>query len=113
MFGSGVSRPLQPSYEELAALVMVLAAKVEALEAEVASLRRQLGRGSSNSSMPSSKDASGAGPRAPRPVGGRRPGGQKGRRGTGLQRVAVPDRVQVVEPPGCTRLRGGPGRRGR
>jgi hypothetical protein len=61
MFASRVSQPEPPSYEqllvlsmdlaqrneELAGLVSVLSAKVEALKVEVASLRRQLGRDSS------------------------------------------------------------------
>jgi Family of unknown function (DUF6444) len=42
--------------DELAGLVSVLGAKVEALEVEVASLRRQVGRDSSNSSQPPSQD---------------------------------------------------------
>ena len=51
--------PEQPSYEELAArnaeLLAVVAeqgALIEALRAEVAALRRQVGRDSSNSSQP-------------------------------------------------------------
>ena len=42
--------------EELTALVMVRGAKIEALEGEVAVLRRQVGRDSSNSSQPPSQD---------------------------------------------------------
>src|SRR5262249_21103136 len=33
--------------------------------------------------------------------GGRAPGGQKGRQGKGLDRVATPDRIEVIEPSGC------------
>ena len=102
--------------EELGALVMVMGAKIEALEAEVASLRRQIGRDSSNSSQPPSQDgpASKAKPRSvnpgPPPAGAkRRPGGQKGHRGTGLERVAVPDRTERVEPAACDGCGGGLG----
>ena len=55
--------PDQPSYEELAArnaellaVVAEQAALIEALRAEVAALRRQVGRDSSNSSQPPSQD---------------------------------------------------------
>jgi len=55
--------PEKPSYEELAARVAELLAVVtqqgaviESLRAEVAALRRQAGRGSSNSSQPPSQD---------------------------------------------------------
>jgi hypothetical protein len=44
-----------PSYEELAALVVGLAARVETLEAENAELRRRVGMSSANSSVPPSK----------------------------------------------------------
>ena len=94
--------------EELVALVTVMSAKIEALEAEVASLRRQLGRDSSNSSQPPSQDGPAAKAKArsvkpgPLPAGvKRRPGGQKGHRGTGLERVAVPERTEQVEPAAC------------
>lgn len=55
--------PTEPSYEELAALFVELAAqlerangRVEALETEVAALRARLGGDSTNSSAPSSAD---------------------------------------------------------
>jgi transposase len=104
-----MSGPPRLSYAELVARNVELAGQVaaltelmEALQAQVAALRRQVGRDSSNSSQPPSKDGPGSGSRtSPRGGSGRRPGGQKGRRGTGLERVAVPDRVRPVEPPGC------------
>jgi transposase len=49
--------PPRPSYDELAALVVGLAARVETLEAENAELRRRLGMNSTNSSVPPSKDS--------------------------------------------------------
>jgi transposase len=39
----------------------------------------------------------------------RRPGGQTGHRGTGLERVAVPDRSEQVEPSACGGCGGGLG----
>ena len=86
-------------------MVVVLVARVGALEAEVAVLRRQVGRDSSNSSQPPSQDGPGAkaAKRASRPArgGGRAQGGQKGHPGKGLERVAVPDHLVVIEPGGC------------
>ncbi len=59
--------PGEPSYEDLAARVAELLAVVaeqgaliESLRAEVAALRRQAGRDSSNSSQPPSQDGSGS-----------------------------------------------------
>ncbi len=115
--------PAAPSYGDLLALVAEqagvitqLRAEVGALRAEVAALRRQVGRDSSNSSQPPSQDDPGAkatsrsdkrsgeqsdgqGPEGGRPRRGQ--GGQKGHRGTGLARVAHPDRVEAVEPAAC------------
>ena len=105
---------LAQSNEELAGLVSVLSGKVEALEVEVVSLRRRLGRDSSNSSQPPSQDgpaaegearsvkATSPGSTSAGATGSkRRPGGQKGHRGTGLERVAVPDERVTVEPEAC------------
>jgi len=90
-----VPSPEQPSYEqlsarvaELLALVAQQGALIESLQAEVAALRRQAGRDSSNSSQPPSQDGPAAeakakaekagrqGARRARP--GRSQGGQKG-----------------------------------
>ena len=117
--------PAVPSYEELAALVVVQAEVIESLRIEVAALRRQVGRDSSSSSQPPSKDDPGATAKAKadRRLGegtaaGQAPkrgqGGQKGHRGSGLQRVAVPDRTSTLEPSACGGcggdLAGAPGR---
>ena len=64
-----------PSYDELAALVMVLKAKLEELEAENAELKRRLGLNSRNSSAPPSADGlEKPPPRSMRGKSGRRPG---------------------------------------
>lgn len=121
----------EPTYEQLAALVVQqagviesLRARVAGLEAEVAALRRQVGRDSSNSSRPPSQDGLGAkakaraGKRSGGTAGGprRAQGGQKGHRGAGLARVANPDRTVRVEPASCrccgADLGGAPGRVG-
>jgi hypothetical protein len=119
-----VSDSPRPSYEVLAALVVSQAAVIESMtarvaeqderiarqDARIAELERQVGRSSSNSSQPPSQDGPGARARAevePRDRGEgaqqarRRQGGQKGHPGKGLARVAVPDRREAVEPPGC------------
>jgi transposase len=115
---------VQPSYQELAALVVKQAAMIESLQAEVVFLLRLLGRDSSNSSIPPSQDgpAAKARAKAETPTEGaagdeaevnraarrkRKQGGQKGHRGTGLERVAVPDDRQAVEPPECGGCGGG------
>ena len=114
-------RQEQPSYEELAAQNAELAARVaellavvaeqagliESLRAEVAALRRQAGRDSSNSSQPPSQDGPAAeaksraraGSRWPRP--GRPQGGQKGHPGAGLAWAARPDETLIIEPRTC------------
>ncbi len=112
----------QPSYEELAAwnaeltarvselLVVVAeqAALIETLRTEVAALRRQAGRDSSNSSRPPSQDSPAAeakakaARKAARRVRPARPqGGQKGHPGASLAWAARPDETRVVEPCTC------------
>ncbi len=110
--------PEQPSYEELAArnaeltarvaellaVVAGQAALIETLRAEVAALRRQAGRDSSNSSQPPSQDgpAAKAGQReARRARPGRPQGGQKGHPGASLAWAARPDEIRVIEPGAC------------
>ncbi|MGH3821509.1 MAG: IS66 family transposase [Pseudonocardiaceae bacterium] len=97
--------PPEPSYQELAALVAGLAARVETLETENAELRRRLGMNSTNSSAPPSKDSieAKATRRADRSSRERskqrKPGGQPGRQGSGLRPASEPDRTEVVDPP--------------
>lgn len=106
-------------------MIESLQSRVASLEVEVVALRRQVGRDSANSSQPPSKDDPGATAKAKadkrageQSAAGQAPkrgqGGQKGHRGTGLQRVAVPDRTRTLEPPACGGcggdLAGAPGR---
>ncbi|MGH3500256.1 MAG: IS66 family transposase [Nocardioidaceae bacterium] len=78
---------------------------IKRLESEVAELGRRLGMDSQNSSTPPSKDsiAAKAKKRANRSSrersGERKPGGQPGRKGSGLAPTADPDRTERVEPP--------------
>ena len=117
--------PEQPSYEELAArnaeLLAVVAEQselIESLRAEVAALRRQAGRDSSNSSQPPSQDGPAAEAKAKagqrRARAGRAQGGQKGHPGASLAWAARPDETRVIEPGTCggcgADLAGAPGR---
>jgi hypothetical protein len=80
---------------EQAAAIEELRADVVALAAEVAELRRRLGRNSGNSSMaPSADDLPGRTPPPPKPKrgkGGRRPGKQPGAPGSHLAWSTSPD----------------------
>src|SRR5215472_9362622 len=109
----------QPSYEELAArnaeltarvselLAAEQAALIETLRTEVAAVRREAGRDSSNSSQPPSQDspAAEAKAKAARQARRARParpqGGQKGHPGASLTWAARPDQTLVIEPGTC------------
>jgi transposase len=98
---------------ELRSLLERLTARLDAVEAENAELRRCLGRDSTNSSSPPSKDsiAAKAKRRADRSSRvrskDRKPGGQPGRKGSGLAPTPDPDRTQRVDPPAqCRDCRG-------
>jgi transposase len=91
-----------PTYDELAALVVALQARIAEQDAEIAELRRQLGASSRNSSTPPSTDGLGKpAPTSLRGRSGRRPGGQPGHEGRTLRQVTAPDEVVVHEPGAC------------
>jgi transposase len=94
----------RPFYEELAALVVRQADRIERFEAEVAELRRQLGQNSRNSSKPPSSDSpfTKPAPRSLRRKCGRKPGGKSGHPGSTLALVANPDQRLRHEPGPCT-----------
>lgn len=112
---------VEPSREELLALVAELTvllelanARVQELEAEVAALRSRLGKDSTNSSQPPSADSPAA--RAKRKVvrsqrvrcKDRKRGGQPGHPGAGLSPTEEPDRTErVAAPEACARCGGG------
>jgi transposase len=106
----------EPSYDELAGLVVELSAQLaetrellaqtkaelERANARVAELEAQVRKNSSNSSRPPSSD----GPAKPPPTSlrgrsGKRPGGQAGHRGQTLCQVERPDRTERHEPECC------------
>jgi len=90
-------------------MVAVLVARVDALEAENADLRRRLGMDSSDSGTPISKESieAAAKRKAERQISqrvrskDRRPGGQEGRKGAGLEpaRGLEIDRTRSADPP--------------
>jgi len=96
----------EPSYEELAALVVGLTAQLAAAQARIAELEAQVGKDSSNSSSPPSRDSPAAkgkrrAQRSQRVRSkDRKPGGQPGHAGSGLMPAAVPDRTETAEPAG-------------
>ena len=97
-----------PTYEELAALVVALQARIIEQDAEIAELRRQLAAASGNSSKPPSADGlDKPAPKSLRGRSGRKPGGQPGREGRTLRQAAVPNEVVVHEPGACAGC-GGP-----
>ena len=110
-----MSIPDSASREELLAAVAERDAVIDALLVRIEVLERRVGMDSSNSSMPPGSDgpvarARRAKQRKPKPSPNPR-GGQPGHEGRGLQRVAVPDQVEVLTPAGCGEsLSGIPGR---
>ncbi len=88
---------------EVQALVDELRREILSLRQEVADLRRQLGKDSSNSSKPPSSDGPGKKPRIAgslRGKSGKQSGGQPGHKGGTLRRVATPD-VTVKHTAAC------------
>jgi hypothetical protein len=79
------------------------------LESDVAELQRRLGMDSSNSSTPPSKDSIAAKGRqraarsSRQRSAERKPGGQPGRKGSGLWPASNPDRTERLAPPGQCR----------
>ena len=103
--------PARASYEvlaaengELRAMVEALTARLDALQAENAELKRRLAQDSRNSSKPPSSDSPFVKP-APRSLRrgvGRKPGGQPGHPGSTLEQVADPHVRRRHEPGACS-----------
>jgi transposase len=85
-------------------MVSDLRAMVEALQAEVADVKRQLGQNSRNSSKPPASDSpfDKPAPKSLRRKSGRKPGGQPGHPGSTLALVEDPTERKRHEPGPCT-----------
>jgi transposase len=93
---------------EVRALIEELLRKISVLEQEVADLRRQLGRDSSNSSKPPSSDGLGKKPlrtSSLRGKSGKVSGGQAGHKGGTLRQVAAPDVIVQHTASACAHCR--------
>ena len=95
--------PVEPSREELVALIAAQAAEIAALRAHIAELERRLGLNSSNSGKPPSSDGLKKPPRVAslREPSGNKPGGQKGHEGETLRQVAEPNIIIDHYPQAC------------
>src|SRR5271165_4441402 len=96
--------PIEPSREELVALIRTLSAENAALKARIAELERRLGLNSSNSSKPPSSDGLKKPARVSslRERSGKTSGAQPGHDGETLRQVAKPDHVIEHHPPVCS-----------
>jgi transposase len=88
--------------EQLIDIIKVLIVEVVALREEVATLKEQLNKNSNNSSKPPSSDGYKKPPtKSLRGKTGKKPGGQKGHKGSGLKIDRTPDSEIDVLPEGC------------
>ena len=96
--------PVEPSREDLLALIAAQAAQIAALTARIAELERRLGLDSSNSGKPPSSDGlkKPVRVRSLRQPSGAPPGGRKGHPGDTLRQAETPDVVLDHYPPTCT-----------
>ena len=96
--------PIEPSREELVALIQTLSAENAALKARIAELERRLGLNSSNSSKPPSSDGLKKPARVSslRERSGKKSGAQPGHVGETLRQVAKADHVIDHHPPVCS-----------
>jgi len=96
--------PVEPSREELVALIAAQAAEIATLKARIGELERRLGLNSSNSGKPPSSDGLKKPARVMslREPSDRKPGGQKGHKGDTLRQAAEPDATVDHFPPSCS-----------
>src|SRR5271156_1391973 len=95
---------IEPTRDELIALIKAQAAEIAALKARIADLERRLGLNSSNSSKPPSSDGLKKPARVSslRESSGKESGAQPGHEGQTLRQVAKADKVVDHHPPVCS-----------
>ena len=96
--------PVEPSREDLIALIEALRAENASLKARITELERRLELNSSNSGKPPSSDGLKKPVRVKslRERSGNRPGGQNGHKGETLRQVADPNEVVNHYPSACS-----------
>jgi transposase len=97
----GMSAGSQPSYDELAVLIVGLREENAMLSARIAELEARLNQNSRNSSRPSGSDSPFVKPVSLRKKGQRRPGRPDGQDGVTLSQVADPGYTLEYEPEVC------------
>jgi transposase len=95
---------LRQENEQLKMFIEGLSEQIQILQCKVEELQGKLSKNSSNSSKPPSSDGLKKTPktRSQREKSGKKPGGQKGRKGSTLKQVEKPDHVIVHTPVSCT-----------
>ena len=93
---------MEMTQAELIELIIGLREVIERQAIEIEELKARLGLNSTNSSKPPSSDGLSKVPtKSLREKSGKKPGGQKGHKGSGLKIDREPDAVIVVEPVSC------------
>ena len=94
--------PRDKQIQELTELVGTLNATIKELQETIRELRRQLGQNSQNSSKPPSSDGyKKPAPRSQRQKTGKKPGGQKGHKGSNMSIPHAPDEIRQHYPEKC------------
>ena len=96
--------PIEPSREELIALIRAQSAEIAALKARIAELERRLGLNSQTSSKPPSSDGlkKPVRVRSLREKSSKKTGGQEGHEGETLRQTAEPDHIVDHHPTACS-----------
>jgi transposase len=102
MYNRDMDKYNELTREQLIAIILAQGEMIEKLIARVAELEEKLAQNSNNSSKPPSSDGLAKPPaKSLRTKTGRKPGGQKGHKGSGLKIERAPDEIVVVEPKQC------------
>ena len=97
----------QSQPEALVEMMLALQARLEQLEKRIKELEAHVAKNSQNSHQPPSSDGlSKPNPKSLRTPSGRKPGGQPGHPGQTLQRVKIPDHIQIHKVEVCPQCHG-------